>query len=73
MLRKTERKSAARQASEEAEVNKITGMVCAAKENMTHDQARSLVRHYYRKGVRDVSQIAFMILMSPDKPLRLGR
>jgi hypothetical protein len=71
MTRKTNRKSATKQATEEVEVNTITGIVCTANRDLARDKAHALVLHYYRKGVRDVSQIGFMILMSPEKPLRL--
>jgi len=50
----------------------ILGMVCAVRENMTHDQARPLARRSSRKGVRDVSHIGFMILIGPDNPRGWG-
>jgi len=42
MIRRMDCKSVNKQASEDVEVNKITGMVCAVKENMPYDQTRSL-------------------------------
>jgi hypothetical protein len=71
MIIRTERKSAAKQSNDESEINTITGIVCTVNNEVNRDKARSLVQHYYRKGVRDVSQIGFMILLSPERAVKL--
>jgi hypothetical protein len=72
MIRRTNHQPAARRTAEDIAVNAITGIVCTANTGLARDKTRSLVRHYYRKGLRDVSQIGFMISLSPEKPLRLS-
>jgi len=71
MIRRADRKSMPKQANEESEINVITDMVCTVNKGMARDKAHDLVLHYYKNGIRDISQIGFMILMSPERVLKL--
>jgi len=53
-------------------MQRIADFVLGRVKGISRDQAEALAAQYWRQGLRDMEEIAFLAMLSPKKSVKLG-